>query len=311
MPRSARSLSTAARSSLPSGSTTRRTSTPCAASACSRSRGAASPGHDPERRLPRRRRPACSRAASAACHRARCAPANVPCPAIGRSATDRPPATVPMPVSTASFIARMRCTRRAAASPVMRAGLAPRQADLFIGGDGELERHVRAAVLHAPDVAGMGAPRLLGADARPRPRSRLRPCANGRRPQPPDWDRPARRRRGRRRRAMMASAQGGVLPWCEHGSSVTYSVAPRAAAPARRSASVSAWGRPPGWVQPRPTMTPSFTTTAPTAGLGQVRPSPRRPSASASAMKRASSAFLIGSTSLNRVQLHLILPSAD
>ena len=39
-----------------------------------------------------------------------------------------------------------------------------------------------------------------------------------------------------------------------------------------------ACGRPPGCVQPRPTMTPSFTTTAPTAGFGQVRPSPRRPS---------------------------------
>ena len=33
-------------------------------------------------------------------------------------------------------------------------------------------------------------------------------------------------------------------------------------------------------------MTPSLTTTAPTAGLGQVRPSPRRPSVSASCMKR-------------------------
>src|SRR5580692_7981095 len=88
--------------------------------------------------------------------------------------------------------------------------------------------------------------------------------------------------------AMTASAQGGVLPWCEQGSSVTYSVAPRAASPARRKASTSAWGRPPGWVQPRPTMTPSLTITAPTAGFGQVRPSPRRPSESASAMKRRS-----------------------
>src|SRR5580693_9112966 len=89
--------------------------------------------------------------------------------------------------------------------------------------------------------------------------------------------------------AMTASAQGGDLPWCEQGSSVTYSVAPRPASPARRNASTSAWGRPPGWVQPRPTMTPSLTITAPTAGFGQVRPSPRRPSDSASAMKRLSS----------------------
>ena len=61
---------------------------------------------------------------------------------------------------------------------------------------------------------------------------------------------------------------------------------------ARRKASGSAWGRPPGWVQPRPTMTPSFTTTAPTAGFGQVRPSPRRPWLSASRMKRRSASLL-------------------
>src|SRR3984893_18016185 len=89
--------------------------------------------------------------------------------------------------------------------------------------------------------------------------------------------------------AMTASAQGGVLPWCEQGSSVTYMVAPRAVSPARRNASTSAWGRPPGWVQPRPTMTPSLTITAPTAGFGHVRPSPRLPRDSASAMKRLSS----------------------
>ena len=53
--------------------------------------------------------------------------------------------------------------------------------------------------------------------------------------------------------------------------------------------SISACGRPPGCVQPRPIITPSLTTTAPTAGFGQVRPRPRRPRLSASAMKRASS----------------------
>ena len=46
-------------------------------------------------------------------------------------------------------------------------------------------------------------------------------------------------------------------------------------------------------------MTPSLTTTAPTAGLGQVRPSPRRPSASASRMKRLSSALSVGSAMSN------------
>src|ERR1700728_276147 len=41
-------------------------------------------------------------------------------------------------------------------------------------------------------------------------------------------------------------------------------------------------------------MTPSLTITAPTAGVGQVRPSPRRPSASARLMKRASSLCATG-----------------
>ena len=57
---------------------------------------------------------------------------------------------------------------------------------------------------------------------------------------------------------------------------------------ARRKASTSAWGRPPGCVQPRARMIPSLTTTAPTAGFGQVLPSPRRPSESASWIIRAS-----------------------
>ena len=40
--------------------------------------------------------------------------------------------------------------------------------------------------------------------------------------------------------AATSGAQGGVRPWCAQGSRVTYSVAPRAAAPARRSAPTSA-----------------------------------------------------------------------
>ncbi len=49
--------------------------------------------------------------------------------------------------------------------------------------------------------------------------------------------------------------------------------APRAAAPARASATVSACGRPPGAVRPRPTTRPSRTITQPTEGLGQTTPS--------------------------------------
>src|SRR6266704_2344699 len=44
--------------------------------------------------------------------------------------------------------------------------------------------------------------------------------------------------------ARIASAQGGVLPWCAHGSRFTTSVAPRARAPAASSATTSAWGPP-------------------------------------------------------------------
>src|SRR6266851_9044123 len=46
-------------------------------------------------------------------------------------------------------------------------------------------------------------------------------------------------------------------------------------------ASASACGRPPSWVRPRAITRPSRTITQPTAGLGQVRPSDRRASASA------------------------------
>ena len=52
--------------------------------------------------------------------------------------------------------------------------------------------------------------------------------------------------------AISASAQGGVRPWCEHGSSVTNAVAPRARSPARASAPTSAWACPGGSLAPSP-----------------------------------------------------------
>src|SRR5271169_2182017 len=85
-----------------------------------------------------------------------------------------------------------------------------------------------------------------------------------------------------------ASTQGGVWPQWQHGSRLTCAMAPRAAFPARRSASVSPCGRPPGWVHPRPTTRPSFTITQPTAGFGQTEPSPRRASASAARIASSS-----------------------
>ena len=79
-------------------------------------------------------------------------------------------------------------------------------------------------------------------------------------------------------------AHGPVRPVWLHGSSVQYSVAPRAAIPASASAWTSACGRPPAGC-PVPTTTPSSsTTTAPTIGLGLVRPRPRSARASARAM---------------------------
>src|SRR5262245_54535381 len=54
-------------------------------------------------------------------------------------------------------------------------------------------------------------------------------------------------------------------------------------------ASVSAWGRPPGAVAPTPTIWPSFTIRQPTGGFSAVRPSARRPTRSACAIRRASS----------------------
>src|SRR5258707_8432779 len=71
-------------------------------------------------------------------------------------------------------------------------------------------------------------------------------------------------------------------------------MAPRAASPARRSASVSPCGRPPGWVQPRPTTRPRLTRTQPTAGFGQTVPRPRRANASAARIERRSKPRSLG-----------------
>ena len=70
-------------------------------------------------------------------------------------------------------------------------------------------------------------------------------------------------------------ARPGAAVW-QHGSSVQYSVAPRARAPASSSACTSACGSPARSWKPCPTTTPSAsTTTAPTSGFGLVRPRPR------------------------------------
>src|SRR6201999_324841 len=57
---------------------------------------------------------------------------------------------------------------------------------------------------------------------------------------------------------------------------------------------VSACGRPPGWVQPRPTTRPiSSRMTQPTAGLGQTRPSPRSARSRAARMCSMSLGLLV------------------
>src|SRR5438270_10209962 len=94
--------------------------------------------------------------------------------------------------------------------------------------------------------------------------------------------------------AINASVQGGVRPQWQQGSRLTNAVASRAASPARASASVSPCGRPPCWVQPRPTTRPRLTMAQPTAGFGHTVPSPRRASASAARIIRKSNCRSLG-----------------
>src|SRR5689334_6188697 len=54
------------------------------------------------------------------------------------------------------------------------------------------------------------------------------------------------------------------------------------------SAIASACGRPPGWVQPRPTTTPSLTTMQPTDGLGRLSGRPRSARRAAAASQSVS-----------------------
>ena len=186
---------------------------------------------------------------------------------------------VPMPTMIASFCARRRCTRSRAASPVIATGLPPAAPGLAVGRHRELERHARPAVAHAQDVAGVVAPRLVGADA-DIDRNALR--AQPRMARARDFRIGILERRDDARNAGLDDGIGAgrrlalVRARLERD---IQRVRPARASPARRNASTSACGRPPVWVQPRPTMTPSLTITAPTAGLGQVRPRPRRPSA--------------------------------
>ena len=139
---------------------------------------------------------------------------------------------VPAPTTIACESARSSC-----ASARARLGGEPARRAVG-GGDptvdarrdlGDDERPAGAAVMR--DTARDRAPRAR----RRRRRSRRRPrraAARTRRRRRADRDLRARRRRGSTPAAISASAHGGVRPWCEHGSSVTYAVAPRARSPA-------------------------------------------------------------------------------
>ena len=91
--------------------------------------------------------------------------------------------------------------------------------------------------------------------------------------------------------SISASAQGGVRPVCEHGSSVTHTVDPGAEAPAWMRAAASAWRPPGGAVAPVNTSPPTVWITQPTHGLGDVVP--RTVDATSIAFTMASESFTV------------------
>ena len=163
------------------------------------------------------------------------------------------------------------------------------QAGLAVGGDRELEHDLRAALPHAPDMSRMGMPRRLGTDpdleldaglsqAAMARAGDLRVGILERRHHPGDAGRDDRIGARRRSPEMGTGLQGHIEGGAAGGGAGARqrlrlrmgAAAGLASSRARRSRAPSSCGR---------------TTTAPTAGLGQVRPSPRRPSPKASAMK--------------------------
>ena len=207
MPRSANSLSTAARSSRPSSAARATPRRPRAASACSRSCGAASPVTT-HSGVCRALATSLLATGSRSCCRARCAPANVAMPGSRQVSSGSSASTVPMPVITASLIARMQMDARARRLAGDRRGRRPASpalpsaetASLSITcGRPSCTRRIWPACARRASSAPMPD---LDRDAA------LAPCASAPRLRPPDWDRPARRPRApcrrrswRRRRA--------------------------------------------------------------------------------------------------------------
>ena len=187
------------------------------------------------------------------------------------------------PTSTASTSDRIRCTRRRAASPVIHresppaAAICPsREMASFSVTNGLPETTHRQNPRLSSRASASIDPRCT---TRPAPRSRLAP-----RPETAGFGSSIAYATRAIPAARIAAVHGPVRPRWSHGSSVTYRSAPRAAIPARCRASISAWGSPAAWWYPSPTTRPPRTTTAPTAGLGAVRPAPFRASRSARRM---------------------------
>ena len=199
---------------------TRRTSTPAARSACSRVRRRRRAGDDPSGVS---RAVATSRVSSRQPQRAiehhahRRAVRHAGQPAgqqriIGQHGTDAGQhGVVHGPHQMHAGACRLAGDRR---------GVAAGETGFAVGRDRELEDDLRTALAHAPDMAGVGLPRLVGAD----PDLTAMPAAAMRR-----WPSPATCGLGSSSAdttrampaAMMASAQGGVRPWWEQGSKVT------------------------------------------------------------------------------------------
>ena len=207
--------------------------------------------------------------------------------------------TVPMPVSTAQDLARQAWASRRASAPVIHC-------------ETPLLRAVLPSMLAATLSRSQGRPRVMRetkpilssfasvasspvAICMPAAASLAMPC-----PATSGFGSAIAATTRATPASISASAQGGVRPKWLQGSSVTYAVAPIAAACPRSgfpgtqsgaaptiaaSAAASACGRPAFSCQPSPMTRPSLTITQPTRGFGVVLYRPRRASCRARAMK--------------------------
>ena len=195
---------------------------------------------DRERDPSARRGRAWSRAAAGRASRTRSGAAGAATPSTRAVSCGSSASAVPMPTATASHSARQWCARGAALLAGDPLRVAAARGDLAVERHRRLEQHPR------PPGAGVLAERLVeqpGARRRARRRRRTTSMPSSRRmPEAAPGgvlgrvvggDDDAARSRPRR----IASVHGGVVPWWQHGSSETYSVAPVEVARRRRRGS--------------------------------------------------------------------------